>query len=130
MGEDQALYLHTTNLLYWQVFIISSSTTRTEAVRVVDPGLRVDTLYTDLSEAENPINLEFVSIVQKIYKIKYKALVPAYALCTLLKGNDEKKKKITKYFLFLFHDNWTNVHKNLPGQEDGLYRTDQAIVAQ
>lgn len=101
MGEDQALYLHTTNLLYWQVFIISSSTTRTEAVRVVDPGLRVDILYTDLSEAENPINLEFVSIVQKIYKIKYKALVPAYALCTLLKGNDEKKKS-QNTFCFCF----------------------------
>lgn len=23
MGEDQAFYMHTTNLLYWQVFIIT-----------------------------------------------------------------------------------------------------------
>lgn len=70
MGEDQALYLRTTNLLYWQVFIISSTMqahththTHTGVIRVVDPGLRVDAYYTDLSQAENPTNLEFVSIV-------------------------------------------------------------------
>lgn len=64
MGEDQALYLHTTNLLYWQVFIISPTRHgHTHKHRIVDPGLRQDTHYTGLSQAENPPNLEFVSIV-------------------------------------------------------------------